>query len=197
MGSASREPPVRERVLEGVLACVGRFGLGKTTVDDVARESGISRATIYRYFPGGRDQLVREVVAWEMGRFFVRLGEAVAGAADLAAMVEEALVFARRAVLDHEVLQRVLATEPDRLLPLITINSDRVLRMISGYLVPWLEQERESGRLVQGADVERCADWVARMLLSLIASPGSWDLEDRHQVRRLVREQMLAGVLRA
>jgi AcrR family transcriptional regulator len=190
------EAPVRERVLEGVVACVGRFGLAKTTVDDVARESGVSRATIYRYFPGGRDQLEREAVAWEMGRFFLRLGEAVAGAPDLAAMVEEGLVFARRAILAHEVLQRVLVTEPDRLLPLMTINSDRVLRMISGYLVPWLEREQAAGRLVEGADVDRSADWVAHMVLSLIASPGSCDLEDRHQVRRLVREQMLAGVLR-
>jgi hypothetical protein len=131
-----------------------------------------------------------------MGRFFLRLGEAVAGAPDLAAMVEEGLVFARRAILAHEVLQRVLVTEPDRLLPLMTINSDRVLRMISGYLVPWLEREQAAGRLVEGADVDRSADWVAHMVLSLIASPGSCDLEDRHQVRRLVREQMLAGVLR-
>jgi AcrR family transcriptional regulator len=186
----------RERVLEGVVACVGRFGLAKTTVEDVARESGVSRATIYRYFPGGRDQLEREAVAWEMGRFFLRLGEAVAAAPDLASMVEEGLVFARRAVQAHEVLQRVLITEPDRLLPLMTINNERVLRMISGYLVPWLEREREAGRLAEGADIERSADWVARMILSLIASPGSHDLEDRGQVRRLVKDQLLAGVLR-
>jgi AcrR family transcriptional regulator len=191
------EGPVRERVLEGVVACVGRFGLAKTTVEDVARESGVSRATIYRYFPGGRDQLEREAVAWEMGRFFLRLGEAVAAAPDLASMVEEGLVFARRAVQAHEVLQRVLITEPDRLLPLMTINNERVLRMISGYLVPWLEREREAGRLAEGADIERSADWVARMILSLIASPGSRDLEDREQVRRLVKDQLLAGVLRS
>jgi AcrR family transcriptional regulator len=178
------------------VACIGRFGLAKTTVEDVARQSGVSRATIYRYFPGGRDQLEREAVAWEMGRFFLRLGEAVAGAPDLASMVEEGLVFARHAVLAHELLQRVLITEPDRLLPLMTINNERVLRMISGYLVPWLEREREAGRLAEGADVERCADWVASMILSLIASPGSSDLEDREQVRRLVNDQLLAGVLR-
>jgi AcrR family transcriptional regulator len=187
---------LRERVLEGALACVGRFGLAKTTVDDVAKESGVSRATIYRYFPGGKDQLTADVVAWEMGRFFRRLGEAVAGAPDLAALLEEALIFARRAVAGHGVLQRVLATEPDRLLPLITVEADRVLRLIAGFLVPYLERERDAGSVRSGTDLDAAADYIARMFLSLIGSPGGWDLEDPAEVRVLVRGHLLAGVLR-
>ena len=84
MGSLS----VRGKVLEGGLVSIGRYGLGRTTVDDVAQASGVSRATIYRHFPGGRDQLVRDTVAWEMGRFFAALGEAVAAAPDLCALLE-------------------------------------------------------------------------------------------------------------
>src|SRR6059058_3568352 len=64
---------VQERVLEGALASIGRYGLARTTVDDVAQASGVSRATIYRHFPGGRDQVVKDTVAWEQGRFFQRL----------------------------------------------------------------------------------------------------------------------------
>jgi len=33
------------------------------------------------------------------------------------------------------------------------------------------------------------------MLLSLISSPGRWDLHDPEQVRLLVRGEILAGVL--
>jgi hypothetical protein len=137
------------------------------------------------------------VVAWEMGRFFRRLGEAVAGAADLTTLLEEALVFARRAVGAHEVLQRVLQTEPERLLPLITVQGDRVLRLIAAFLVPYLERERDAGRLRSGTDVAATADFIARMFLSLIGSPGCWNLADRKQVRILVRAQLLAGVIRS
>ena len=59
----------RERVLEATYTCVARFGMGKTTVEDVVKESGVSRASIYRLFPGGKDQLLRETVGWEMNRF--------------------------------------------------------------------------------------------------------------------------------
>ncbi|HEY3240831.1 MAG TPA: TetR/AcrR family transcriptional regulator [Acidimicrobiia bacterium] len=186
---------VRDRVMEGALVCIGRYGMAKTTVDDVARASGVSRATIYRYFPGGRDQVVADVVAWEVGRFFRRLGEAVAAAPDLATLVDEALRFAHRAVADHEVLQRVLAGEPQRLLPVLTVSSDRILPLVGGFLVPYLERERAAGRLRPGVEVERAADFLARMLLSWISAPGAWDLEEPEQTAALVRGQLLAGIL--
>ena len=189
------DPALRERLLEAAYACVARFGLGKTTVEDVVKESGVSRATVYRVFPGGKDELLREVVAWEMGRFFGALAEAVAGAPDFASLVEEGLVFAHRAVGEHAVLQKILVTEPERLLPLMTTEQHRPLRFITAYLVPFLEREQRAGRLRAGLDLAAAADFVARMLLSLIGSPGRWDLDDPAAVRRLVREDLLVGVL--
>jgi AcrR family transcriptional regulator len=196
-----RDPPndapneAAERVLAGAYECVARFGLSKTTVDGVARESGVSRATIYRMFPGGRDELMRETVGWEMTHFFARLADAVAGAPDLARRLELGLTFARRSVLDHAVLQKVLAAEPDALMPLMTVEQHRVLRYIVGYLHPLLEAERDSGRLRDGVDLELAADYVARMLLSLIGSPGRWDLSDPVAVRAVVQGELLGGIL--
>jgi len=186
---------VRERVLEATYECVGRFGLGKTTVDDVVKVSGLSRATIYRHFPGGREQLIREVVAWEAGRFFGRLAEAVAGAPDFASLLEEALAFAHVALVEHKVLQKVLVTEPDRLLPLLSLESHRILGFITGFLTPYLEREDREGRLREGLAIDRAAEYVARMLLSYVSTPGAWDLSDAVQVRDLVRLEVLAGVL--
>ena len=50
--TGSPSPAQSARVLDGALACVARVGLGKTTLDDVAREAGCARATVYRCFPG-------------------------------------------------------------------------------------------------------------------------------------------------
>jgi AcrR family transcriptional regulator len=186
---------VRERVLEGGLLCIGRYGLARTTVDDVAAASGVSRATIYRHFPGGREQIVADTVGWEMGRFFMRLGEAVAGAPDLCVRLEHGLAFARGALEEHAVFQRVVETEPDRLLPLLTVEAFRILPVIGGFLVPYLERERAAGRLRPGADVGRTADYLARMVLSCIGAAGVYDLDDPHEIRLLVREHLLPGVL--
>lgn len=187
----------RERVLGATYTCVARFGMAKTTVEDVAKEAGLSRATIYRWFPGGKDELLAAAVAWEMQRFFARLAEAVADAPDFVSLVEDGLMFAHASVRDHEVLQKVLITEPERLLPLITTESERTLEWITGFLRPFLEREQAAGRLRPGVDVDRAVDYVGQMLLSLIASPGAWDLTDRSQVASLVRGELLGGVVRA
>jgi AcrR family transcriptional regulator len=188
-------PDPRERVLEATYTCVGRFGMGKTTVDDVVKASGISRASIYRLFPGGKDQLLRETVAWEMNRFFARLAEAVYDAPDFATLLERGLAFAHAAIVEHEVLNKVLDTEPDRLLPLITVEQDRVLGFITAFLLPYLEREAREGRIRDGVNLDAAADYVARMVLSLISSPGRWDMADPDQVRELVRDEVLGGVL--
>ena len=190
-------PTVRERVLEGGLISIGRYGLARTTVDDVAQASGVSRATIYRHFPGGREQLVADTVAWEFSRFFQRLGDAVAGAPDLYVLLEDGIAFARKALAEHAVFQRVVQTEPARLVPLITVEANRILPMIGAFLVPFIERERQVGRLREGADVGRTAEFLARMVLSCIGAPGVYDFDDPADIKLLVREQLLAGVLSA
>lgn len=184
----------RERILEAAYRCVAHYGMAKTTIEDVAKESGVSRATIYRQFPGGRDEVVRETVGWEVGRFMGRLAEAVAGAPDLVSLVEEALRFGRKALVEHAVLQKVLATEPERLLPLLTVDQ-RPLQVATAFLRPYLERAAERGLLRDGVDVGEATEYASRMLLSLAASPGNLDADDPAQLRRVVEEQILAGIL--
>ena len=104
-------------VLAAVVAVAGRTGLARLTVDEVAREAGVGRASVYRWFPGGREQLVDEGITWEVGRFLQRLEDAAAGATDLRDRLIRSITFARRALADHAVLQRLLAAEPGGVLP--------------------------------------------------------------------------------
>ena len=181
----------RQRILEATYACVARWGLAKTTVEDAAREAYVSRATVYRYFPGGREQLIHDVVSWQFLTFFLLLYEEVQGAASLEAVMERGIRFAHRSIREHEVLQRVMQTEPEILLPTLTLESNRIREAIAEFLLPYL---LEHG-LAPGVDPRQAADFLARMVLSYMASPGRWDLDDPRQVSQLVREELLAGVV--
>ncbi|MGK2908975.1 MAG: TetR/AcrR family transcriptional regulator [Sphingobium sp.] len=44
------EHQVRDQIVEAANACFARYGYGKTTVADLAREIGFSKAYIYRFF---------------------------------------------------------------------------------------------------------------------------------------------------
>ena len=181
----------RTRLLAATVVCLGRYGIAKTTVDDAAREAGLARATVYRHFPDGKEQLIAEAITWAVGQFFAELAVAVEGAPDFPTLVEEALIHAHRAVDEHVVLQKVLETEPERLLPQLTQSAPQVVAVLSGYLATQLRAEA----LRPGLTAEEAGEWLARMGLSFILAGGRWDLTDRQQVRRLVREELLAGVL--
>jgi AcrR family transcriptional regulator len=181
---------VRERLLQATYDCVARWGLAKTTVEDAAREAGVSRATVYRYFPGGREELIGAVVSWEFARFFLRLYEEVQDAETLEEVMERGLVFAHRALTEHEVLQRILQTEPEILLPRLTVEANETHKLVAAFLTPYLVRHG----IAEGADLDASADFLARMVLSYIESPGRWDLNDPAQVARLVRAELLAGI---
>jgi AcrR family transcriptional regulator len=181
----------RQRILEATYACVARWGLAKTSVEDAAREAKVSRATVYRTFPGGREELISAVVAWAMLEFFIRLYEQVQDATSLEQVMERGIMFAHRSIVEDEVLQRVMQTEPEKLLPTLTFESIRIRQAIADFLVPFLEQRG----VAAGVDLKEAADFLARMVLSYMSAPGRWDLDDPAQVAQLVQAELLAGVV--
>jgi hypothetical protein len=115
----------------------------------------------------------------------------VADAPDFATLVEEALIHAHRAVAEHVVLQKVLETEPERLLPQLTQSAPQVQAVLRDYLADQLRDEP----LLPGVDPLDAGDWLARMGLSFILAGGRWDLTDRDSVRKLVRGELLVSIL--
>ena len=55
------DPDTRERVLAAAVELVGRDGLGRLSMDEVAAAAGVSRASLYRLFPG-KAALFRELL---------------------------------------------------------------------------------------------------------------------------------------
>jgi len=185
---------VRTRILEAAYACVSRSGMAKTTIEATAREANVSRATVYRYFPGGKDELLAGVVDFEVLRFFGRMTDAVRGSTDLLDVTGASLAFASRALAEHVVLQQVLRSEPQLLVPRINDSTNRLLPIVRQFLAPFVAAEAAAGRLRPGVDPRLAADYVARMALTYANAAGGWDLGDPVQVRALVR-LVLGGVV--
>src|SRR3954454_4612841 len=104
--------PKSSRIRDAALVCIGRFGLAKTTVDDIAREAGCSRATLYRYFDGKPD-IVRSAVSAERDRIVALVVDAGRSAPTFADAVVAVVVTAARELRSHDALQFLLAHEPE------------------------------------------------------------------------------------
>jgi AcrR family transcriptional regulator len=159
-----RPEGIEARAIAATLACIARHGLSKTTIDDIAREAGCSRATLYRYF-GSKQDLVTRVVQAEADR----VARACRDAADAAATLEDAVVAVFLAVgrelAANESLRFVTDHEPEIILPHLTFSGgDHFLRDAADALGPALARWL-------GERAPRAAEWMARVCLTLWFSP--------------------------
>lgn len=180
-----------ERILESAYARMADEGLAQTTVEGIAHEAGLSRATIYRHFPGGKDELIEAVVSWEVARFFAQLGVATEGAGDFTVWLSRGLLAARRQLEEHSVLQQLLEDEADQLVPRLVTVMPIVLAVLREQLAARLAGER----LRPGIDRGEAAELLARLMVSYMGTPGVWRLDDPAEVDSLVRGHLLVGIL--
>jgi AcrR family transcriptional regulator len=185
------------RVLDGTVRCVARWGLAKTTLDDIAREAGVSRATVYRSFPGGKDNVVRAAAAAEVRAFLDGLEErlrsatrASAGGTVLEDLLVAGITYAVRAIREHGALQFLVEHEPEVVLPHVTFGAfDRLLAAAGDWVRPWLAPHLGEEQAL------RAGEWVTRMVLSYTLSPSeSFDLAEQAAARRFTKSFLLPGL---
>ena len=187
--ASAESPPAR--VLVATIACIGRWGLAKTTLDDIAREAGLSRATVYRLFPGGKDTVVRAAITAEVDAFGRALEARTAACDDLEGVLVTVITHGTDVLRTHPALQYLLAHEPEQVLPHLAFGSlDAVLAAAAAVGAPLLEPYIGRG------DAARAAEWVARLVLSYALSPSTWfDLADEADARRFTTTFLLPGLL--
>lgn len=191
MASTLRTARTRSRVVEAALESLVGSPLRSLTIEDVAARAGVSRQTVYRHF-GSRDGLVEALVLRVEHTLTQSAIQAVAPARDL----EEAIRLAVESLLAgaraHPLVDRLLQSDPEELLPLITLGEGPVMSTAGPVVRDLLSQyvpemnERDTGLL---------ADLLSRLVVSFTIAPGDLGpTEAADAVARLVMGR-LAGVV--
>ena len=181
--SAARAAELEQRIVTAMLDCIGRWGVAKTTADDIARAAGVSRATLYRAFPGGKEVAFEAVLRHETARFFETVTARLDEADALEDVVVIGLVEAARFLRDHEALHYLLAHEPERVLPAFAFHRlERSLAVATAFTAPHLRRF-----VPDDSSAATDAEWIVRILLSYAIDPTpAVDLTDEAEVRRFV-----------
>lgn len=176
-----------ERILDAALVLVARWGVTKTTLSDVAREAGCSRATLYRAFPGGKQHVFAALGARELGGYLQSVVDAVDAAEDLEDAVTRALVVAARLLRDHDAARFVLEHEPKLVLPFLGFKQvDRLYAHTSAVVGPHLE------RFVPRDRAAWLSEWAARIFVTYLFNPDpDVDLSSADATRDLVSRYVL------
>lgn len=182
--------PISDQLHEATLACISRFGVAKTTIEDVAADAGLSRAAAYRACPGGKDALLAGVFMREAADVTSAISTAVASAPDLAGALASAMSTAARRLGSIEALRFVLRYEPELVLPHLSFGGlDRFLAACTAALAPSLH------RFLPPDEARRTADLCARIFVSHFGNPDpELRLSDIDHTRRLVEDFVLPTV---
>src|SRR5882757_2817850 len=168
------DPPDDEtasRILTAAFDQAEDFGLRRFTMDDVARRVGVSRVTIYRYFPK-KDQLINALLMRELRRFLTKLEAVIEAESTSEAKLSEGLLFCLAFLREHRVLNRLLRTEPELILPYLTTKADTVVAAARGWIARLIRGEVAAGRIeLPEQDIEMLAELLVRTVISLVITP--------------------------
>jgi AcrR family transcriptional regulator len=155
------------QILDAAQRCRQRWGIAKVTMDDIVAESGVSRATIYRLFPGGKEVLFEALRVRSLEEFFGRLRAEIATTTSLEDVLVAAVVCATRELREDSDLALQLSTEPGETVSELTVAGlPRIIRMANTLLVPYVAQ------YVEAATARTMIDALARLVISLFLAPS-------------------------
>lgn len=185
----------RRRLVAATIESLGEdMTLSEISLDAVAGRAGMSRATVYRAFPGGRAELLRTAVGAEVAVFWRGLAAALAEETTLSGRLIHGLMDGTRRLREHALLQRLVVQEAADLARLLDQVDGEMFQLIRAYLADLLD--RFADQVDESVDRDEAAGYLAMMLVSFLGSPGRHDLTDEAAVTELVRTQLLGGILR-
>lgn len=162
----SAPPTVRERLLDAAVEAASLHGLTRLSVGDVAKRAGLSRQTLYKHF-ASKDDLVAQAVLRETGTMVEEVVEAADRYDEPRASLEAGILTTLRLAREHPLLDRLVRTEPEALLPML-VGEGGPVPMAVRSVVEQIIDRRLPG--LTPVEVRRAADMLSRVLVSYVVS---------------------------
>lgn len=183
----------RERVVDAAQKCFARYGVAKTTVEDIAAAAGTSRATVYRSFTGGRDEVIVTVLLSDMRQFLDYLTDRLRAQSSVTDAIVEGIVDAVAFVRGEPRMRQLLAPEAaGHTQAAVAGAAGRVLDLCAEYVRPHFDRGRQQGLLRGDIDVEGTVELLFRIISSLIAMPRT---RTEDETRRFVRTYVVPALV--
>jgi AcrR family transcriptional regulator len=147
----SRRPDPVARILDGLVVALARYGHQRVSMTDVAAEAGVSRGTLYRYFPT-KERLLAALGTHVLEEFRASLSKAVEATTAPEARIGAVLRTAATFVDDRPGLRRLAASEPALVIEMLRSNDGEIRVAIEEAVAPALGGG-ESGRRRHDAGV--------------------------------------------
>ena len=185
--TAAQPRDIEAAIFSAVDSCVTQWGWDKVTMDDICVTAGVSRATVYRLFPGGRDVLFEAVRLGKLEDFFTAMRANVEGSESLEELLVRCIVVASSELQHDEHLAMMLATVPGETLGDLTVNGvGRIVRVATAFITPLTDE------FIPASEAAHIVDVMCRLVISYYLSPSPMlDFSNEDATRTFVRTFLL------
>jgi len=162
-------------ILDAGAACLARYGNEKTSIQDIADTAGMSRATVYRYFPD-RASLLQAVTRHDQIKQADEIRQRITSEAtfeEAVAVIAE--VFAGAALRYHT--REHLRNHDRGLAQYLSLSSPDRQGVIASVLRPHVVKAHKGGELAEGISVDGAIEWIAVILTTIPTLPASAQLD--------------------
>jgi AcrR family transcriptional regulator len=182
------------RVLRATLEQAELVGVRRLTMDDVARRSGVGRATLYRRFPN-KAALIEAIVLTVARGFLDGDEQARAQGETLEDRILYSTMFTVEFLRSNALLRKLFRTEPESLLPSLTIDAGAIIDFVTDRSAAMLRAELYGNTPTtprQERHLRTVAELQTRLTLSFVVTPHtSIKLENLDQAREYVRAYLM------
>jgi len=192
-GQAGRVPTTEEHLLHVAAGSIRKQGVRRTTIEEVARVAGVSRGTVYRYWPT-KEALVTAAFSRATAEF---VQESLAVIDAEPTLIDRVVANARlvRTYVPDRALLGLDATEPETVALLLTRDLPFLMVPWIELWVPYVEQAQAAGEVRATLDPRRTAEWLLRILVSIVTTPAvTVDLDDPEDLSAFLRDHLVAGL---
>lgn len=186
---------VRDRLIDAAEQCLTAKGIRATTVSEVAEVAGVSRGWLYRHFPDKAELLGAAIVRlnnafWTESR--TRLDTVAGLDQQIAAGVELAR---RESETPGALVLKLRHEEPEAFTACVGLGVRGLIPEIAAFWEPYVQAAIDRGEIHQDTDRAEAAEWIARIMMSLVTVPGEQcDVDDHSSVLRHARRYIVAAL---
>lgn len=185
---------ITARILRATLEQAELVGIRRITMPDVARRSGVGRATLYRRFPN-KGALIDATVLTVARGYLDGNRQARAQGDTLEDRILFGTVFAIQFLRGNPLLRKLLRTEPETLLPSLTIEAGAIIDFATEYGADLLRTDLYGETPTtpqQEHHLRTVSELQTRLTLSFVVTPHTAiKLENLDQAREYVRAYLM------
>lgn len=180
-----------DRIVDAAYRCFDRYGVTKATMEDIASTAGVTRATVYKYFPS-REHVLARIVALEIDKVNAELRARFVRRASIEESLTECLLLVVRAAARNHYLRGTLQS-PEYLSTVADPRSDEHRRQ-RHWWSRLLDEAAQAGELAADLDRDQIVSWLTLAEQMLLIKIDALDISDR-ELRGFIQRMVVLPLL--